>query len=80
MVRYFTRIVCQQTILKKYHALFVIFEKVANLLLQIIGGALRVNMSVAYIQDAHKDYFIMKVNTINMIRLLQSISGPYCFQ
>ena len=26
-VWYFVRIVCQQTILKKYHALFVIFEK-----------------------------------------------------
>ena len=40
------RIVCQQTILMKYHALFVIFEKAAKIcncrLLQIIGGALRV--------------------------------------
>ena len=40
------RIVCQQTILMKYHALFVIFEKAAKFeycrLLQIIGGALRV--------------------------------------
>ena len=40
------RIVCQQTILMKYHALFVIFEKSGKLLncrlLQIIGGALRV--------------------------------------
>ena len=27
---YFMRIVCQQTILMKYHALFVIFEKVAK--------------------------------------------------
>ena len=38
------RIVCQQTILMKYHALFVIFEKVAKFywrLLQNIGGALR---------------------------------------
>ena len=38
------RIVCQQTILMKYHALFVIFEissKIFNCrLLQIIGGAL----------------------------------------
>ena len=35
----------------KYHALFVIFEKGANLncrLLQIIGGALRVNLLVDY--------------------------------
>ena len=40
------RIVCQQTILMKYHALFVIFEKTAKFdcrLLRIIGGALRVN-------------------------------------
>ena len=40
------RIVCQQTILMNYHALFVIFEKAANFLncrlLQIKGGALRV--------------------------------------
>ena len=28
-IRYFMRIVCQQTILMKYHALFVIFEKKA---------------------------------------------------
>ena len=34
----------QQTILMKYHALFVIFEKAANLL-QIIGGALRVKIT-----------------------------------
>ena len=27
----------------KYHALFVIFEKATKFLLQIIGGALRVN-------------------------------------
>ena len=36
------RIVCQQTILMKYHALFIIFEKAAKFLsrlLQIIGGA-----------------------------------------
>ena len=41
------RIVCQQTILIKYHALFVIFEKAANfeiVVLQIIGGALWVNV------------------------------------
>ena len=41
------RIVCQQTILMKYHALFVIFEKRGKFwnchLLQIFGGALRVN-------------------------------------
>ena len=38
------RIVCQQMILMKYHALFVIFEKAEKKfncgLLQIIGGAL----------------------------------------
>ena len=36
------RIVCQQTIIMKYHALFVIFLKVANFeirLLQILRGA-----------------------------------------
>ena len=41
----------QQTILMKYHALFVIFEKVANFdcrLLQIIGGALRVILFLLY--------------------------------
>ena len=38
------RIVCQQTILIKYHALFVIFEKAAKfeILLQTVGGVLRV--------------------------------------
>ena len=40
------RIICQQMILMKYHALFVIFEKSSKIfncrLLQIIGGALRV--------------------------------------
>ena len=44
-------IVCQQTILVKYHALFVIFEKSSKIfnycLLQIIGGSLRVNISSA---------------------------------
>ena len=43
------RIVCQQTILMKYHALFIIFEKAAKIgncrLLQIIGGALWVKIS-----------------------------------
>ena len=40
------RIVCQQTILMKYHALFVIFEEASKFLrlLQIIGGALRVKL------------------------------------
>ena len=41
------RIVCQQTILMKYHALFVIKKKKKKLwkcrLLQIIGGALWAN-------------------------------------
>ena len=40
------RIVCQQTILMKYHALFVTLKKQQNLklrLLQITGGLLRVN-------------------------------------
>ena len=42
------RFVCQQTILVKYHTLFVIFEKAAKYenrrLLQIIGGAFRVKV------------------------------------
>ena len=37
------RMICQQTILMKYHALLVIFEKAAKLL-QIIGGALWVKL------------------------------------
>ena len=39
------RIVCKQTILMKYHALYVIFEKAEKncRLLQNIDGALRVN-------------------------------------
>ena len=45
-VCYYMRIVCQQTIIMKYHALFVIFKKTGQKfncrLLQIIGGALRV--------------------------------------
>ena len=40
-------IVCQQTILMKYHAFFCYFWKSSKIwnyrLLQIIGGALRVN-------------------------------------
>ena len=47
-VWYFMRIVCQQTILTKYHALFVIFEKKRKIwncrLLKIIGGALWVTI------------------------------------
>ena len=40
---YFMRIVCQQTILIKYHALFIKSGKIWNCrLLQIIGGALLV--------------------------------------
>ena len=34
-VRYFMRIVCQQTILMKYHALFVIFENAAKFLIVV---------------------------------------------
>ena len=34
-VWYYMRIVCQQTILIKYHALFVIFEKAATFLIVI---------------------------------------------
>ena len=46
------RIVCQQTILMKYHASFVIFEKAGKYrkchLLQIIGGALGVKIYFSY--------------------------------
>ena len=41
-VRYFMRIICQQTIFMKYYALLVLSEKASNLklsLLQIVGGA-----------------------------------------
>ena len=47
------RIVCQQTILMKYHALFVIFEKAQNFkcrLLQILGGALKVKIIFQYLK------------------------------
>ena len=48
------RISCEQTILMKYHALFIIFEKTAKFLncrlLQIIGGALRVNIIIALVR------------------------------
>ena len=47
------RIVCQQTILMKYHALLVIFEKRQNFYLSspaIIGGTLRVKETVLYLQ------------------------------
>ena len=37
------RIVCQQTILMKYHALFVTFEKAAKFEV-VVGGALWVNI------------------------------------
>ena len=43
------RINCEQTILMKYRALFVIFEKISKIwncrLLQIVGGALCINTS-----------------------------------
>ena len=46
------KIVCQQTILMKYHALFVIFEKSGKIwncrLLQIIGASLRVKSFLVY--------------------------------
>ena len=45
------RIVCQQTILMTYHALYVIYEKRQNLncrLLQILGGTLRVKKCCQY--------------------------------
>ena len=40
------RIVCQQTILVKYHALFVIYEKAAKIEI-VVGGALRVKTGMA---------------------------------
>ena len=51
-VWYFMRIICQQTILKKYHALFFFFWKSSKIwncrLLQIIGGALWVKFCHYY--------------------------------
>ena len=59
------RIVCQQTILVKFHALFVISEKGAKL--QTIGGTLWVNSYIyiyiyvyIYICEALLDYLTKK--------------------
>ena len=50
----------------KYHALFVIFEKVAKIfnrrLLQIIGGALRVNSFQKFVQEHYQSKFIQEHN------------------
>ena len=60
-VWYFIRIVCKQTILMKYHALFVIFEKNSKIwnchLLQIIGGALGVNTETNCAQQKKYELF-----------------------
>ena len=48
------RVVCQQTILMKYHALLVIFEKQQNWncrLLQIISGALWVKKNIFFLSN-----------------------------
>ena len=45
------KIVCQQTILMKYHALFVILEKAAKFEIVVcckLGGALRVKTNPLY--------------------------------
>ena len=61
------RIVCQQTILMKYHALFVIFWKSSKIwkcrLLQIIGGALWVKVPIlcVLIQELVVDIYLVKV-------------------
>ena len=51
------RIVCQQTILIKYHALFVIFEKSNTILncrlLQVIGGTLWVTFEKEEADDTY---------------------------
>ena len=65
------RIVCQQTILMKYHALFVIFEKSSKIcncrLLQIIGGPLRVKATKVHIKQIreHTAIFIIGENIFN---------------
>ena len=57
------RIVCQQTSLMKYHAVFVIFEKAAKFLncrlLQIIGGALRVKGTPILISVHSKHLYVL---------------------
>ena len=54
----------------KYHALFVVFEKAAKFancrLLQIIGGALRVNASHACIHMANFSIFTRKKSEFNV--------------
>ena len=63
------KIVCWQTILMKYHALFVIFEKSGKILnchlLQIRGGALRVKrwiQTVWHSDDYREIIFKFKKN------------------
>ena len=67
----------------KYHALFVIFEKVAKIfnrrLLQIIGGALRVNSFQKFVQEHYQSKLFR--NTIRALTHLdpdqdQSSVGP----
>ena len=54
------RIVCQQTILLKYHALFVIFEKAANFL--IVGLQQMTNFETSFpIFDKNKLWHYMRI-------------------
>ena len=61
-VWYYMRIVCQQTILMKYHGLFIIFEKNGKIcnrhLLLIIGGALRVKPMLVFFQQGYGTQFV----------------------
>ena len=68
------RIVCQQTILMKYHALFVIFEKAEKILncrlLQNTGGALRVQNRNS--KRVLQSYLLLLFGTAHMIWVLVS--------
>ena len=69
-VWYFMRIVCQQTIPMKYHALFVNFEKAAKIfnctcnLLQIIGGALWVHICFGCQENHLLETFLLRTHSI----------------
>ena len=76
------RIVCQQTILMKYHALFVILKKRQNLklLLQIVGDALWVkakllNLLLVLCMQGNFEY-----NAFRHLQILYKISFSKIFQ
>ena len=75
------RIVSQQTILMKYHALFAIFWKSSNILncrlLQVIGDALRVNSFIASGDIIGSTLLINFVWIISHLRRSWTGSKPY---